>query len=80
MAFYRLEVKIISRESRGRSVVAASAYRSGSKMKDEKNDKICDYTRRTKGVIDSTILAPEGAPEWATKPEALWNIDRKSVV
>jgi ATP-dependent exoDNAse (exonuclease V) alpha subunit len=80
MAFYRLEAKIISRESRGRSVVAASAYRSGSKMTDSKNDKICDYTRREKGVIDSAVLTPEGASEWATKPETLWNTVEHSEV
>ena len=58
MAIYRCEARIISREKRGHSVVAASAYRAGTKLKDEIRDKIFDYARRTKGVIQSDILAP----------------------
>src|SRR5580658_8040931 len=73
MALYRLEAKIFSREKRGRSVVAASAYRSGSKIRDERYDKIHDYSRRNKGVIQSVILRPDGSPEWTAKPSTLWN-------
>jgi ATP-dependent exoDNAse (exonuclease V) alpha subunit len=73
MALYRCEVKIFSREKRGRSVVAASAYRSGSKIRDERHDKIHDYSRRSKGVVESVILRPEGSPEWTAKPSTLWN-------
>lgn len=73
MALFRLEAKIFSREKKGRSVVAAAAYRAGLKLKDELKDKILDYARRTKGVLDSTILAPAGAPDWAFDPSKLWN-------
>jgi ATP-dependent exoDNAse (exonuclease V) alpha subunit len=73
MALFRLEAKVFSREKRGRSVIAAAAYRAGTKLKDEIRDKIFDYARRTKGVIQSDILAPEGAPSWAHDPEQLWN-------
>ncbi len=73
MAIFRLEAKIFSREKKGRSVVAAAAYRAGLKLKDELKDKIFDYARRTKGVLDSTILAPEGAPDWAFDSSKLWN-------
>ena len=73
MALYRLEAKVFSREKRGRSVVAAAAYRNGSKIRDERYDKIHDYSRRSKGVIESVILRPEGSPEWTAKPETLWN-------
>ena len=73
MALYRMEAKIIARENRGRSVVAASAYRSGGKIKDERCDKTRDYTRRSKGVIETAILRPAGAPEWAADPGQLWN-------
>ena len=62
MAIFRLEAKIFSREKRGRSVIAAAAYRAGKKLKDEIKDKIFDYARRVKGVVHSEILAPEGAP------------------
>jgi hypothetical protein len=73
MALYRLEAKVFSREKRGRSVIAAAAYRNGSKIRDERYDKIHDYTRRSKGVIESVILRPDGSPEWTAKPDTLWN-------
>jgi ATP-dependent exoDNAse (exonuclease V) alpha subunit len=73
MAIFRLEAKIFARENRGRSVVAAAAYRAGTKLKDEIRDKTFDYARRVKGVIQSAILAPEGAPAWATNSGQLWN-------
>ncbi|MBI3419878.1 MAG: MobA/MobL family protein [Proteobacteria bacterium] len=73
MAIFRLEAKVFSREKRGRSVIAAAAYRAGTKLKDELRDKIFDYARRTKGVIQSDILAPEGAPGWVHDPGQLWN-------
>ena len=52
MAMFRLEAKVFSREKRGRSVIAAAAYRAGVKLKDELKDKIFDYARRSKGVVD----------------------------
>ena len=73
MAIFRLEAKIFSREKRGRSVIAAAAYRTGTKLKDEISGKIFDYARRVKGVIETMILAPEGAPAWATNSGDLWN-------
>jgi ATP-dependent exoDNAse (exonuclease V) alpha subunit len=73
MAMFRLEAKIFSREKRGRSVVAAAAYRAGTKLRDEINEKIFDYARRSKGVLSSTILAPEDAPAWAHDSSKLWN-------
>jgi ATP-dependent exoDNAse (exonuclease V) alpha subunit len=73
MAIFRLEAKIFSREKRGRSVIAAAAYRAGTKLKDEIQDKIFDYARRAKGVIQTDILAPEGAPAWVHDSGQLWN-------
>lgn len=73
MAIYRLEAKIIGREKRGRSVVAAAAYRAGTKLRDELRDKVYDYARRLKGVLNSQVVAPENAPEWVRDPERLWN-------
>ncbi len=73
MAIYRLEAKIFSREKRGRSVIAAAAYRAGSKLRDALADKVYDYTRRMKGVVNTTILTPENAPEWVHDSERLWN-------
>src|ERR1035437_2739711 len=73
MALFRLEAKIFAREKRGRSVIAAAAYRAGTKLRDEIRDKIFDYARRSKGVVSSTILAPEGAPAWVHNQGQLWN-------
>lgn len=71
MALYRCEVKNISR-GKGRSVVAASAYRSGERLVDERQQMTHDYTRR-EDVAHSEIIAPEGAPAWASDRAALWN-------
>lgn len=73
MALFRLEAKIFSREKRNRSVVAAAAYRNGGKLKDERNEKTFDYTRRSKGVVSTGIIAPDGAPHWVHNASTLWN-------
>ena len=78
MALYRLEAKIFSREKRGRSVVAAAAYRNGGKIRDDRDDKIHDYSRRKKGIIETVILRPENSPEWTAKPDTLWNAVEQS--
>lgn len=72
MAIYRLEAKIVSRGG-GHSAVAAAAYRTGTKIRDERTERIHDYSGRTKGVVQSVILAPEKAPAWAANTASLWN-------
>jgi len=72
MAIYRLEAKIISRGG-GHSAVAAAAYRTGTKIRDERSDRLHDYSSRTKGVVESVILRPENSPEWTAKTSSLWN-------
>jgi hypothetical protein len=57
---------------RHNSAVAASAYQSGRKLRDERNGQVQDYSRK-RGVVMSTVLTPEGAPEWMGDPERLWN-------
>lgn len=67
-------------KSRGRSAVAAAAYRSGEKLVEYVLDKetgiiteqIWDYSRK-KGVVFSAIYAPEYAPEWVYDRQQLWN-------
>jgi ATP-dependent exoDNAse (exonuclease V) alpha subunit len=73
MAIYRLEAKIIGREKRGRSVVAAAAYRAGKKLFGEREGKTHDYSRRSKDVVETTILFPKDAPGWSADPAMLWN-------
>lgn len=71
MAIYHCSVKTISR-SAGRSATAAAAYRSGSKIEDQRTAEIHDYTRKG-GVMVTGIVAPEDAPAWAKDRAALWN-------
>lgn len=71
MAIYHLTAKVISR-SAGRSAVAAAAYRSGERLKDAREGKTHDYSRR-EDVEHSEIMAPETAPEWMRDREQLWN-------
>lgn len=78
MALFRLEAKIFSREKRGRSVIAAAAYRAGTRLKDELKDRVHDYARRSAGVLCSLVLAPVGAPAWVRDPATLWNTVERS--
>src|SRR5215469_11094402 len=71
MAIYHFTAKVISR-SRGRSAVAAAAYRSASEIHDYRQDLTFDYAAKP-DVIYSEILAPEGAPQWVYDRELLWN-------
>ena len=77
MAIYRLEAKIVTR-GKGHCAVAAAAYRTGTKIKDERSGKVHDYSSRTKGVVESVILRPEHSPEWAAKTATLWNTVEQS--
>jgi MobA/MobL family len=72
MAIYRCEAKIISR-GQGHSAVAAAAYRTGSRLQDERAGKTHDYSNRQKGIVQSVILRPENSPEWTAKTDTLWN-------
>jgi Ti-type conjugative transfer relaxase TraA len=71
MAIYHFSAKVISRAN-GSSVVAAAAYRSASRLQDERLDRAHDFTNKS-GVVHSEIMAPEGAPERWKDREVLWN-------
>lgn len=71
MAIYHLSVKTISR-SAGRSATAAIAYRTGSRIADERTGLIHNYTRRS-GVEHCEIFLPQHPPEWANNRASLWN-------
>ena len=71
MAIYHLEAKVIGR-STGRSAVAASAYMSCSKILNDYNGVLHDFTRK-RGLVWEHIFLPENAPqEWQDRSE-LWN-------
>ena len=61
MAIYHLSIKTISR-GKGKSAVAASAYRSGEKIKNEYDGVVHDFTRKG-GIAHTEILLPQNAPQ-----------------
>jgi hypothetical protein len=69
-ALYHMRAKVFQR-SKGRSSVAAAAYRSASKLTDDRIGETFDYTR--KHCVGSFILTPENAPDWTKHRETLWN-------
>lgn len=71
MAIYHLSIKIISR-GKGKSAVAASAYRSGEKIKNEYDGIVHDFTRKG-GIAHTEILLPQNAPEEFVNRSVLWN-------
>ena len=71
MADYRFSAQAISR-GKGQSSVASAAYRSASRLVDERTGEIHDYTRK-QGVIHSEVLTPANTPEWMRERTQLWN-------
>ena len=69
MAQFHMHIQVIGG---GRSAVAASAYRSGEKLKDRETGKTHDYTHK-QGVAYTRILLPENAPAEFADRETLWN-------
>lgn len=68
MAIYHLSAKAIER-SKGRSAVAAVAYRSASRIVDERTGTEHDYSRK-RGVLHAEVILPGGGT--ADRAEA-WN-------
>lgn len=58
--------------SKGKSAVAAAAYRSGTKLTNEWDGLTHDYTRKG-GVIHSEIMLPAHAPPEFQDRSTLWN-------
>ena len=71
IAIYHCSIKIISR-GKGRSAVAAAAYRAAEIIQSEYNGVTHDYTRK-RGVVHTEILLPEYAPEEYSNRAVLWN-------
>ena len=76
MAIYHLCIKIISR-GRGKSSVAAAAYRAGETIKNEYDGIVHDYNLKG-GIVHTEILLPENAPAEYSKRSVLWNAVEKS--
>ena len=71
MAIYHCSIKIISR-GKGKSAVAAAAYRAGETITNEYDGITHDYTRKG-GVVHTEILLPEHAPKEYKDRLTLWN-------
>ena len=75
MAIYHCSIKIISR-GKGKSAVAAAAYRSGEKLTNEYDGVTHDYTRK-RGISHTEILLPAHAPPEFSDRSTLWNAVEK---
>ena len=75
MAIYHCSIKIISR-GKGKSAVAAAAYRSGENLTNEYDGITHDYTRKG-GVVHTEILLPDHAPTEYADRAVLWNAVEK---
>lgn len=72
MAIYHFSAKVISRAN-GSSALAAAAYRSASRLRDQRLDRDHDFTNKA-GVVHSEVMLPDGAPEHLSDRERLWNV------
>lgn len=71
MAIYHCSVKVIER-SKGRSSVAAAAYRAAEKIKNEYDGVEHDFTKKN-WVEYTKIMLPANAPPEYGKRSVLWN-------
>lgn len=80
MAIYHCSVKIIGR-NKGKSVIAATAYRAGEKLYARETGRIHDFTRKG-GVVHREILLPAHAPKEYLDRQTLWEsvtkVEKKS--
>ncbi|PPJ46400.1 Ti-type conjugative transfer relaxase TraA [Rhizobium sp. KAs_5_22] len=72
MAIYHCSMKPVAR-SGGRSAVAAVAYRTASRLLNERDGLVHDFTRKS-GVVHTEIVLPDGVEaDWARDRSNLWN-------
>ncbi len=71
MAIYHLHVKVIGRKA-GSSAVASAAYRSASRLRDDRLERSHDFSNK-RGVVHSEVMLPEDALEQWSDRERLWN-------
>ncbi|NTW81634.1 MAG: MobA/MobL family protein [Geobacteraceae bacterium] len=58
-------------------MTAGAAYQAHEKIYDERTGETHDYTRR-KGDVETGIIAPINAPDWAYDRAKLWNAAERS--
>lgn len=71
IAIYHCSIKIISR-GKGKSAVAAAAYRSGERLTNDYDGTTHDFTRKG-GVVHTEILLPDNATREYADRSTLWN-------
>ena len=71
IAIYHWNIGIVSR-GKGKSAVAAAAYRSGERLTNEWDGMTHDYTRKG-GVVHTEIMLPLHAPPSFSDRSTLWN-------
>lgn len=70
MNYFHLEAKVLSRGA-GRSVIAAAAYASCSRLYNDYDGLTHDYTRKH-GCLYSEVFLPQYAPEEWKDRQVLW--------
>jgi hypothetical protein len=71
IAIFRTSMTVFSR-TKGHTATAAAAYRSASRIADERTGVVHNYTRRA-GVVCVEHFCPPDAPDWASDSVRLWN-------
>ena len=71
LAIYHLTIKIISR-GKGKSAVAAAAYRAGETITNHYDGITHDYTTKG-GIVFTEIMLPDHAPSEFSDRSVLWN-------
>jgi len=75
VAIFHFSAQIIGK-SKGKSAVAAAAYRAAVSLHSDCHGLQFDYSRK-RGVEFSEILLPANAPEWMRDRQDLWNAVEK---
>lgn len=75
IAIYHCSIKIIS-HGKGKSAVAAAAYRSGEKITNDYDGTLHDFTKKG-GVVHTEILLPKNALREFSDRSTLWNAVEK---
>lgn len=68
--FFRVQLGIVTR-SEGHSAAKRCAYQSCSLIVDHEGQRF-DFRRKAAEHVQTIVLTPQGAPEWARQPESLW--------
>ena len=68
MAIFHMTIKIVGK-SKGKSIIAASAYLNGDVMKDYETGRTSYYTSKNEVVYTRLMKCENAPPEWSNVPE-----------